>query len=270
MAIGTLSKTWKEWSTVGGDDRDGGVLRPFPSLKTLSLNGCPNLSGSLPDLYTLESLHISEPRSYSSLHKLLCKKLEFPGSHCYVSVTELRIQYCDSVKSFPLDYFPSLKKLIFFDCSSLESVTFSEENGISDLRSLIVLELYNCRNVTALPQHMQKLLPSLTTLKIYHCQDIKLFPQEGLPSNLKELHLCNCSQLVAQHKQWGLQGLSSLNKLSIGGYDDDDDEVLESFVEGLLPISLTELSLSYIPNLRKLNDNVFQHVLKYAHMPHKY
>ncbi|XP_060966152.1 putative disease resistance RPP13-like protein 1 [Cannabis sativa] len=259
---------WKEWSTVGGDDRDGGVLRPFPSLKTLSLNGCPNLSGSLPDLYTLESLHISgiygsyfpEPRSYSSLHKLLCKKLEFPGSHCYVSVTELRIQYCDSVKSFPLDYFPSLKKLIFFDCSSLESVTFSEENGISDLRSLIVLELYNCRNVTALPQHMQKLLPSLTTLKIYHCQDIKLFPQEGLPSNLKELHLCNCSQLVAQHKQWGLQGLSSLNKLSIGGYDDDDEEVLESFLEGLLPISLTELSLSYIPNLQKLNDNAFQHV----------
>ncbi|XP_062086227.1 putative disease resistance protein At3g14460 [Humulus lupulus] len=111
----------------------------------------------------------------------------------------------------------------------------------------------------ALPQHMHKLLPSLANLRISHCQEIKLFPQEGLPSNLKELHLCSCSQLMAQHKHWGLQGLNSLNKLSICGYD-DDDVVFDSFLEGLLPISLTELSLNYIPNLRKLNDNAFQHV----------
>ncbi|KAF4356284.1 hypothetical protein F8388_000731, partial [Cannabis sativa] len=219
---------WKEWSTIGSDDRDGGILKLFPSLKELSLNGCPNLRGSFPDLDTLEILHISE----------------------------LIIQFGDSVKSFPLDYFPSLKKLIFFDCSSLESLTFSKENGISELRSLMVLEFHNCRNVMALPQHMQKLLPSLATLRIYQCQDIKLFPHEGFPSTLKELHLCNCSQLVAQHKHWGLQGLNFLKKLSIDGYD--GEIVLDSFPEGLLPISLTELSLNYIPTLQKLNDNAFQ------------
>ncbi|XP_062086228.1 putative disease resistance RPP13-like protein 1 [Humulus lupulus] len=65
---------WKVWSPVGGDDRDGGVLTLFPSLKELSLNGCPVLAGSLPDLDTLETLHISgvygsyfpEPRSPTS------------------------------------------------------------------------------------------------------------------------------------------------------------------------------------------------------------
>ncbi|KAM6576783.1 hypothetical protein CsatB_028620 [Cannabis sativa] len=255
---------WKEWSTIGSDDRDGGVLKLFPSLKELSLNGCPNLSGSFPDLDTLEILHISgiygcyfpEPQSYTCPNQLLCKKLEFPRRNCCVSITELIIQFSDSVKSFPLDYFPSLKKLIFFDCSSLESLTFSKENGISELCSLMVLEFHNCRNVMALPQHMQKLLPSLATLRIYECQDIKLFPHEGLPSTLKELHLCNCSQLVAQHKHWGLQGLNFLKKLSIDGYD--GEIVLDSFPEGLLPISLTELSLNYIPNLQKLNDNAFQ------------
>ena len=83
------------------------------------------------------------------------------------------------------------------------------------------------------------------------------FPEGGLPSNLEGLTVFCCGgKLVAQYRHWDLQRLTSLKELKIGKCD----EVFDSFPDGLLPVSLTDLCLEELPNIRKLDGNAFQQV----------
>ena len=92
------------------------------------------------------------------------------------------------------------------------------------------------------------LLPSLQNLLIEDCPSLESFPVGGLPSNLKYLTIINCSRLIGSLKG-ALAANSLLERLSIGQVD------AESFPdEGLLPVSLTSLTMSHCPNLKTLGN----------------
>jgi len=74
-----------------------------------------------------------------------------------------------------------------------------------------------------------------------------LFPNGGLPSNLKEIRLNNCSRLVRSLNE-AFGDRSSLERLSIKELE------AEYFPDkGFLPFSLTSLTISNFPNLKQLD-----------------
>lgn len=229
---------WNIWSFIG-DGKEAGC---FPRLQQLQLYGCTNLTGSLPDCDTIETLEIS-----------WCTKLEFPGSHSYAGLRKLKIEGCDSLTSLPLDYFPMLKELVVQECLNLESLTYSGETG-TVFQCLSLLRLVVCKNFRSLPEHMHMLLPSLVFLEISSCPKIESIPEGGLPCNIDTLVISNCRKLMVKHGHWHLHGLTSLRLLCITKCD----VVLDSFPEGLLPFSLTSLKLHSLSNLRSLNGSAFQ------------
>ena len=227
---------WNRWLFAGHD-----IKGYFPCLKQLRLDRCTNLIGTLPDVKG--SLEIKQ-----------CDMLLFPGIHRY-TVTELLIKQCDSLNSLPLDHFPSLKQLEFQKCGNLESLSFSEETG-NDLHSLSSLRLISCGSFKSLPQDMHRTFPSLAFVEMFNCPEIESFPEGGLPHSLNELVISDCRKLIAQHRRWDLQRLTSLRTLRINYCDVERD----SFPEGLLPSSLTSFKLGRLGRLRSLNGNAFQNV----------
>lgn len=104
---------------------------------------------------------------------------------------------------------------------------------------------------------MHLLLPSLMCLHVLNCPEIESFPEDGLPSGLNSIIIYCCDKLFANRKGWVLQKLPSLTKLEIGGNSED----LESFPEaGLLPTTLTHLSINGFPNLISLDREGLQHL----------
>ena len=308
---------WNEWLCIGDDGEC--IQRVFPCLKELHLSCCPNLTASLPDSNTIETLTISGcgnlsfpgNQFYTSLRNLDiygtvcdsmeflplenfpnltklrlrgcgnlkqltrdsstdmiietleikgCKRLEFIGNFHYSSVRKLTIvKSCDTLRSFPLNYFPKLNSLDLRHCQNLESFTFDLDDQAeycsTALQSLSSFKLIQCKKLRSLPEQLGTLLPSLGLLHIEDCPEVEIFPQGGLPSSLIHLVLSNCSKLVAQHASWDLQKLTSLSSLTI---EDCDDIELDSFPGGLLPNSLTSLSLQNLPHLKSLNGNAFR------------
>ena len=124
-------------------------------------------------------------------------------------LAKLTLWNCDSVNSLPLDNFPILKELWLRECQNLESLQ-------------------------SLPQQMHRLLPSSAVLEINGCPETESFPEGALPSKLEELQIHNCNKLLAQHRHWNLERLTSLKTLNI----EDCDVALDSFPAGSLPLRL--------------------------------
>ncbi|PON74398.1 NB-ARC domain containing protein, partial [Parasponia andersonii] len=229
-------------------------LGHFPNLNKLRLRGCENLQQLTRDSTTdmiIETLEIKG-----------CKRLELIGNFHYSSVRKLTImKSCDSLKSFPLSYFPKLNSLELRNCQNLESFTFISDDQAecsTVLQSLSSLKLVQCEKLKSLPEQMGTLLPSLGMLLIEDCPEVEIVPERpALPSSLIHLVISNCNKLVAQHASWDLQRLTSLASLTI---EDCDDVALDSFPAVLLPTSLTSLSLQNLPHLKSLNGNAFRYV----------
>jgi len=100
---------------------------------------------------------------------------------------------------------------------------------------------------------MHMLLPSLKSLSIVNCPRLESFPEGGLPSNLMHLTILKCSRLVGSLKG-ALGDNSSLQSLCI----EDVDAVFPD--EGLLPFSLTSLTIGGCPNLKKLDYKALYHL----------
>jgi hypothetical protein len=66
-----------------------------------------------------------------------CMKFELPTHVDFSSLETLKLDNCDSLKSFPLDLFPKLYNINISGCTNLESFTASEQHG----RDLVTLQL---------------------------------------------------------------------------------------------------------------------------------
>ncbi|KAG5106563.1 hypothetical protein JHK82_043533 [Glycine max] len=149
---------------------------------------------------------------------------------------------CDSLKTFPLDFFPALRTLDLSGFRNLQMITQDHTHN-----HLEVLAFGTCPQLESLPGKMHILLPSLKELRIYDCPRVESFPEGGLPSNLKEMRLYKCSSGLVASLKGALGENPSLEWLLISNLDE------ESFPdEGLLPLSLTYLWIHDFPNLEKL------------------
>ncbi|KAI8024611.1 T-complex protein 1 subunit theta [Camellia lanceoleosa] len=135
--------------------------------------------------------------------------------------------------SFPLGFFPKLRSL---DIANFNILSIPNGHGISST--------------------------SLLHLQITDCNEIESFPEGGLP-NLRVLQIWNCGKLPACRREWGLQRLPCLTHFTFEGgiYTEEGDDVLETFLEeGLLPPTLTSLSISDLQDLKSINYKSFQHL----------
>ncbi|KAH1217435.1 putative disease resistance RPP13-like protein 1 [Glycine max] len=231
------------------------------TLKWLTITG-HNIEAS-----SLEKIgHIISDTSLEFLHIYYCPNMKIPTSHCYDFLVTLKISGgCDSLITFPLDFFPKLSSLDL-RCCNLKTISQGQpHNHLKDLKisgcpqfesfpreglSAPWLERFSIEgleSMKSLPERMHFLLPSLTSISILDCPQVESFSDGGFPSNLKKMDLSNCSKLIAS-LEGALGANTSLETLSIRKVD------VESFPdEGLLPPSLTSLWIYNCPNLKKLD-----------------
>ncbi|ESW05616.1 hypothetical protein PHAVU_011G194900 [Phaseolus vulgaris] len=271
-------KEWEEWQCITG---------AFPSLKQLSVAGCPKLKGHLPEhlprlkelsIYRCEQLVASTPAIeiegflvsdtlLESLYISSCSGMNIPINHCYDFLLKLVInQCCHALMNFPLDLFPKLCVLSLNKCHNLQMISQGHRHDHLNMLTikkccqfesfpieglfapqLETLYIEEMEKLKSMPKRMSALLSSLNYLEINNCPRVEL--SEGcLPLNLKYISLLNCFKLVASLNK-GVWGTNpSLESLFIGKVD------VECFPdEGLLPLSLTELRINDCPNLKKLD-----------------
>ncbi|XP_057498290.1 putative disease resistance protein At3g14460 [Actinidia eriantha] len=249
-------------------------LRALTNLKELSIASCPNLLSFSSD---------GIPPTLKDLSIKYCEKLVVPLSaemeRCYTSLESLELINCDTITHLPLDFFPKLHFLNIWSCDNLEALSIPNGRGLQILTSLESVSIMWCRSMVSfpqgglparnlrqfylwrclklkvLPEQMQTLFPSLDKLDLRNCPEIESFPEGGLPSNLRQLRISNCKKLVNRRRKWGLQRLPSLRDFHL----EDDEDVGDSFPEdGLLPSTLTILSIVNLSNLKSLNKRGFQ------------
>ena len=221
------------------------------------------------------------PSTLSFLSIKNCEKLEFPVQHYDTSLEHLLIvDSCDSLRSFPLDFFPNLNSLTivrnksfrFFTlsegpCKVLASINYLKIRGCPEFISfprgglsapnLTDLWVEECENLTSLPEGMCTILPSLRELRISGCPKVESFPEGGLPSCLSSLFIGGCNKLIARRREWHLQSLPLLTSFGIF----DESENLKSFPEeDLLPSTLTYLSMFGLSCLKNLDGRGLQHL----------
>lgn len=154
--------------------------------------------------------------------------MEGPPSPALCSLTRFSSRHCTEFVSFP-------------------------QGGLFVPQHESVIE--NCKNLKSLPDHMHTLLPSLQSLELLNCAELESFPECGLPSILNLLSISKRHNLFARRMQWNLQRLTSLTVLRT----DVVDSVFDSFPEeGLLPTSLSHLSLISFPHLKALDGKVLR------------
>nr|CAN81857.1 hypothetical protein VITISV_034960 [Vitis vinifera] len=221
------------------------------------------------------SLHIvGLPTTLRSLSISQCSKLEFllpELFRCHLpALQRLRIfggVIDDSLSlSFSLDIFPELTHFAINGLKGLRKLFISISEG--DPTSLCVLGIHiqECPNLESIElpgikleycwisscsklRSLAAMHSSIQELCLWDCPEL-LFQREGVPSNLSELVIGNCNQLMPQ-MEWGLQRLTSLTRLRMEGSCAD----FELFPkECLLPYSLTCLEIVELPNLKSLDN----------------
>ncbi|XP_059652648.1 putative disease resistance protein At3g14460 [Cornus florida] len=226
------------------------------------------------------------PPALKTLDVCNCNSLGFPFlsedlNYHTCSIEFLNISGCDLLKSLSLSFFPKLRSLKIRECKNIETISIPDDKlqNLMELQihscpkmvsfaggggglpapNLTLFRVSDCENLKSLPQRMHTLLPSLEDLYIDDCPEVESFPNGGLPSNLTRLSIKNCEKLVKGRIGWGLQTLPSFRLFRIHG--EYEEEVLETFPEEwLLPTTLTNLYIRYLPNLKSLNHKGLQHL----------
>ncbi|XP_048436332.1 putative disease resistance protein At3g14460 [Pyrus x bretschneideri] len=218
----------EKWSYYDGSIGNTTIM--FPNLRRLELKLCPKLTEMLP----LEKLPRLERVGLWALKS-------FNGSLSHVEST------CPK--------FPSLSYLHIEGCPNF--VCFPD--GGMDAPQLEYLHINGCEKLRSLPEQMHTLLPSLQNLMVIGCPEVESFPQGGLASNIQDLSFQCCRKLAANRSLWGLTRLNSLRHLKIRFSEEGGEEMGCSFPEeGLLPATLTRLSIYNLPNLTTIQGKVLR------------
>ncbi|TYG71988.1 hypothetical protein ES288_D05G443500v1 [Gossypium darwinii] len=186
-----------------------------------------------------------------------CPMLEYMAEEFEESACLESINISDSgIKSLPrgLDKLIHLQEIFLRSCSNL--VSFEECGLLSTSFRAFVVE--SCGNFGALPKCMAS-ITSLRRLSVRNCSADISFPSEGFPANLTSLAISNAPKIYRSLVEWGLNRLTSLQSLTIGGGGCSN---VVSFPEKgigmMLPPSLTHISLFQFENLEFMFSEGFQ------------
>ncbi|KAH1063214.1 hypothetical protein J1N35_028201 [Gossypium stocksii] len=235
-----------------------------PSLMSLSSKGHKNICNQL---QLLEIAYCSKlsclfsntmfPITLKRLGISNCPELEYIAQEFEETacLEYIRIQE-SGIKSLPrgLDKLIHLQKIELNTCSNFVSF---EESGLPTT-SLRDFTVQSCGNFGALPKCMAS-ITSLRRLSVMYCSADISFPSEGFPANLTSLAIIDASKIYRSLVEWGLNRLTSLQKLTIGGIGCSN---LVSFPEEgigmMLPPSLTNILLLEFENLEFIFSEGFQ------------
>ncbi|KAJ1377562.1 P-loop containing nucleoside triphosphate hydrolase [Sesbania bispinosa] len=200
---------WKEWVPF-----ENGKF-PFPRLKKLEMQRCPELRGHLPShlfsieeiliyhcdhllatpptlhwLLTVKKINIGQDfPSQGSTEKFQCSLLEC-DSPCLLQHIDMRFR--DKLLSLPKMILSSTC-LRYLRLDYVPSLTAFPANGLPT--SLQSLEIYGCENLTFLSPETWTNYTSLETLNIIDsCNSLTSFQLDGFPV-LQRLFICRCSCL---------------------------------------------------------------------------
>ncbi|MED6184471.1 hypothetical protein PIB30_047731 [Stylosanthes scabra] len=214
---------WTEWCSS--------EFNAFPRLRELIIRNCPMLRGDLPNhLPSLQSLKIIKCRQLSSclprvplmtsLHIVgsnkvrigelppLLRHLSVKGNHQVESVVEaiknmqltclthLHILGCVSHISFPVSCIPaSLQDLMIWNCRKLE---FQMEGQHHSLRILSISK--SCDSVTSFS--LLDSFPNLMNVEIMYCEKMESIVVSRSLSCLRSLIINNCGSLISMTTLW--------------------------------------------------------------------
>ncbi|XP_038974098.1 disease resistance protein RGA2-like [Phoenix dactylifera] len=206
----------------------------FASLQEIYIKDCEKIS-SLPLYIHDDSLgKLDAPISKSMLERVHisdCRQLtSIAGLHHLHSLKDLKIYNCPQLRLLSDEGLPSnLQYLHIEECQQLTSLPRMQ--NLTSSRRLIIqncpqLQLlsnwlpYILRNpffeeccyvgMQLLPR--MQILTSPSRLIIHNCPQLRLLSEKGLPSNIQDLHIVECQQLILL---LGMQNLTFLGKLSI-------------------------------------------------------
>ncbi|PWA87370.1 NBS-LRR resistance-like protein [Artemisia annua] len=201
-------------------------------LKSLTIEECEQLlDAELLNASMLEVVWIRSLANLKSINELTC----------FIHLTELRIQDCSSIKSFPAADLPnltSLTHLTISDCSSMESFPAAD-------------------------------LPNLTSLKYLKISDCKSMDVDSFgvwPPNLGSLEIGRLKKPISKLMVGPQNFPPSLVRLTLyGGSAEEDDVTSGSQLSHMLPSSLTTLVLLYFKKLKSVS-NGLQHLTSLQHL----
>ena len=159
------------------------------------------------------------------------------------SLRSLKIKVCWKLQ---IQGVPShLQRLRIIWCVNLPT-------GLQSCTSLTLLKIQSCPDLNSIPNLGQ--LHSLTQLDIWDCDNLISIPDlRGLHS-LIQLSILNCPKLTSFPE--GLESLTRLKTLVIGGYCKELDDFPSLISIEHLHASLQRLELTGWPKLKSIPDNI--------------
>ncbi|KAK8508689.1 hypothetical protein V6N13_116200 [Hibiscus sabdariffa] len=141
------------------------------------------------------------PRLLKTLFVHNCKALEFP--QCYKPMNQLEDltlgSSCDSLQTFPLNYFPKLVSLRLRDCRNLENLSIDNELQ-NELTSLEFLEIKCCPKLNFfLEDEFQA--PNLRSVGFYSCVSLKSVQSILSFESLQNLYVDKCPALESSRQR---------------------------------------------------------------------
>ncbi|TYG71986.1 hypothetical protein ES288_D05G443300v1 [Gossypium darwinii] len=234
-----------------------------PSLMSLSSQGHKNICNQL---QLLNIRHCSKlsclfsntkfPITLKDLRIVGCPELEYIAEEFEESAClEFMKIIVSGIKSLPreLNKLKHLQEICLDSCSNLVSF---EESGLST--SFRAFQVTGCVNFGALP----KCIASSTSLRRLSVSNYSAgisFPSEGFPANLTSLAISNAPKIYRSLVEWGLNRLTSLQTLAIGGGGCSNVVSFPEEGTGMkLPPSLTCIYLFQFENLEFMFPEGFQ------------
>ncbi|XP_055834480.1 putative disease resistance RPP13-like protein 1 [Solanum dulcamara] len=230
----------KKLELAGCDSIDDISPELLPRARKLTVRRCQNLTRFL------------IPTATETLNIVDCKNVEILSVACGgTQMTSLYVQVCSKLKWLPdrmQELLPSLETLVLIHCPEIESFP---EGGLPC--NLQLLKIWYCKKlVNDRKEWRLQRLPCLRELVLVHDgSDEEILAGENweLPSTIQILTIDNLKTFSIQV----LKSLTSLKYLCIANLPHLTSlQSHQSLPESALPSSLSQLTISYCPNLQSL------------------